>query len=60
MNYFVDEIYSPQHEGIVHWSSIPEVKEIVEKYLGDNRLIINQKDNEAIDFEEYANDIRFK
>jgi dTDP-4-dehydrorhamnose 3,5-epimerase len=60
VNYFVDEIYSPQHEGIIHWSSIPEVKEVVEKYLEDNRLIINQKDNEAIDFEEYANDIRFK
>jgi dTDP-4-dehydrorhamnose 3,5-epimerase len=60
VNYFVDEIYSPQHEKIIHWSSIPEVKEVVEKYLGDNRLIINQKDNESIDFEEYANDFKFK
>lgn len=60
VNYFVDEIYSPQHEETIHWSSITEIKEIVEKYLGDNRLVINQKDNEAIDFEEYANVIRFK
>lgn len=60
VNYFVDEIYSPQHEKIIHWSSISEVKEVVEKYLGDNRLVINSKDNEAIDFKEYANEVRLK
>jgi dTDP-4-dehydrorhamnose 3,5-epimerase len=53
VNYFVDEIYSKEHEVSVHWMSIPEVKEVVEGYLGNNKLVISDKDNVAIEFNEY-------
>jgi dTDP-4-dehydrorhamnose 3,5-epimerase len=53
VNYFVDEIYSKEHEVSVHWMSIPEVKEVVEGYLGNNQLVISDKDNVAIEFNEY-------
>jgi dTDP-4-dehydrorhamnose 3,5-epimerase len=54
VNYFVDEIYSKEHEVSVHWMSIPEVKEVVEGYLGNNKLVISDKDNVAIEFNEYV------
>jgi dTDP-4-dehydrorhamnose 3,5-epimerase len=54
VNYFVDEIYSKEHEVSVHWMSIPEVKEVVEGYLGNNQLVISDKDNVAIEFNEYV------
>lgn len=53
VNYFVDQIYSKEHEVSIHWMSIPEVREVVESYLGDNQLIISDKDNIAIEFKEY-------
>ena len=53
ISYFVDEIYSTEHEVSVHWMSIPEVKEVVENYLGNNQLVISDKDNVAIEFKEY-------
>jgi hypothetical protein len=33
--------------------SVPEVKEVVENYLGNNQLVISDKDNVAIEFKEY-------
>lgn len=53
VSYFVDEIYSKEHEVSIHWMSIPEVKETVESYIRNNQLIISDKDNVAIEFEEY-------
>jgi len=44
----------------IHWMSVPEVKNVVEEFVGDNRLIINEKDNLAIDLKDYANDLGFK
>jgi hypothetical protein len=49
----VDEIYSVEHEKSIFWGSHKEVSKIVEDYLGDNRLTINQKDNQSLDFDEY-------
>lgn len=53
ISYFVDEIYSTEHEVSVHWMSIPKVKEVVESHLGNNQLVISDKDNVAIEFNEY-------
>lgn len=53
VNYFVDEIYSKEHEVSIHWTSIPEVKEIVDSYIKNNQLIISTKDNFALEFKEY-------
>ena len=60
LNYFVDEIYSKPHEISIHWMSVPEVKNVVEEFVGNNRLIISEKDNLAIDLKEYANELGFK
>jgi len=53
VSYFVDEIYSKEHEVSVHWMSIPEVRETVESLLGNNQLVISDKDNTAIEFNDY-------
>jgi dTDP-4-dehydrorhamnose 3,5-epimerase len=53
VSYFVDEIYSKEHEVSVHWGSIPEVKEMVESHIKNSQLTISDKDNIAIDFKEY-------
>ena len=53
VSYFVDEIYSKKHEVSLHWMSVPEVRKTVESYLGNNQLIISDKDDTAIDFKEY-------
>ena len=53
VSYFVDEIYSKEHEVSIHWMSVPEVKEMVEDYLGNNQLVISDKDNVAIEFNEH-------
>jgi dTDP-4-dehydrorhamnose 3,5-epimerase-like enzyme len=53
VSYFVDEIYSKEHEVSVHWMSVPEVKKVVESHLGNNQLVISDKDNVAIEFNEY-------
>jgi dTDP-4-dehydrorhamnose 3,5-epimerase len=53
VSYFVDEIYSTEHEVSVHWMSVPEVKSVVESHLGNNQLVISDKDNVAIEFNEY-------
>jgi dTDP-4-dehydrorhamnose 3,5-epimerase len=59
VSYFVDEIYSKEHEVSVHWASVPEVKETVESYIKNSQLIISDKDNVSIEFEEYfENEIR--
>jgi dTDP-4-dehydrorhamnose 3,5-epimerase len=53
VNYFVNERYSKEHEVSVHWMSIPEVKEVIESHIKNNQLIISDKDNTAIEFNEY-------
>jgi len=42
--YLVDNKYSPGHEHSLVWESIPEVKKVIESYVGDNELIISDKD----------------
>jgi dTDP-4-dehydrorhamnose 3,5-epimerase len=58
INYFVDEIYSVEHEKSIFWGSHKEVSKVVEDYLGDNRLTINQKDNQSLDFDEYIKSLK--
>jgi dTDP-4-dehydrorhamnose 3,5-epimerase len=53
VSYFVDEIYSKEHEVSIHWMSIPGVKKRVESLLSNHQLIISDKDDTAIDFNEY-------
>lgn len=53
VSYFVDEIYSKEHEVSIHWTSIPGVKKRIESLLGSHQLIISDKDDNAIDFNEY-------
>lgn len=53
INYFVDNDYSVEHERSIFWGSIKEVSDIIENYLGDNRLTINKKDDTSLDFYEY-------
>jgi dTDP-4-dehydrorhamnose 3,5-epimerase len=53
INYFVDNDYSVEHEKSIFWGSIKEVSDVVENYLGDNRLTINKKDDTSLDFYEY-------
>ena len=48
-----DEIYSKEHEVSIHWTSIPGVRKRIESLLGSHQLIISDKDNTAIDFNEY-------
>ena len=37
VSYFVDEIYSKEHEVSIHWTSIPGVKKRIESLLGSNQ-----------------------
>ena len=53
VSYFVDEIYSKEHEVSIHWMSIPGVRKRIESLLGSHQLIISDKDDTAIDFNEY-------
>ncbi len=53
VSYFVDEIYSKEHEVSVHWMSIPGVRKRIESLLGNHQLVISDKDDTAIDFNEY-------
>lgn len=53
VSYYVDEIYSKEHEVSIHWTSIPGVRKRIESLLGSHQLIISDKDNTAIDFNEY-------
>lgn len=59
VQYFVDEIYSKSHEISILWNSIPEIKDIVEEFLGENKLTISDKDNDGIEFEKFLeNELR--
>ena len=55
VNYFVDEDYSKEHEVSVLWSSIPEVKSTVLSVIGNKNLVISDKDETAITFNEFLN-----
>jgi len=55
VNYLVDEEYSPEHEVSILWSSIPEIRRIIERfcYDGIDEITINEKDSKAITLENY-------
>ena len=57
VNYLVDEEYSPDHEVSILWSSVPEIKQIIERfcYDGISEITISEKDSNAITLKEYEN-----
>jgi dTDP-4-dehydrorhamnose 3,5-epimerase len=55
VQYFVDNIYSPQHEGAITWDSIENIESqvlLAAEEIGSN-IIINQKDRDAETWEDY-------
>lgn len=42
--YLVDNKYSPGYEHSIVWNSIPEVEKIIKSYIGNNDIIISEKD----------------
>ena len=44
VTYLVQGEYDPDSEHSIVWDSIPEVKDIVNKYLGGKKLCISEKD----------------
>lgn len=58
VSYFVDEDYSVDHEVGIFWGSIKEVSDLIEGYLGDNRLTISEKDKTSIEFKEFINTLK--
>lgn len=57
VNYLVDEEYCPEHEVTILWSSVPEIKRIIERfcYDGISEITISKKDANALTLEEYEN-----
>jgi dTDP-4-dehydrorhamnose 3,5-epimerase len=57
VNYLVDEEYSPDHEVSILWSSVPEIKQIIEKFCYNtvSEITISEKDSNAITLKEYEN-----
>lgn len=43
--YLVDNKYAPGYEHSIVWNTIPDVKSIVDEYVGKNRIIISEKDS---------------
>ena len=42
--YMVEGDYNPESEHSIIWSSIPEVKRVIDSYVGDSKIIISDKD----------------
>ena len=55
VQYFVDNVYSPQHEGAIAWDSIDDIESQVLLSIEEigSHLIINQKDRDAESWENY-------
>ena len=55
-NYLVDKDYNKESEVSIKWDSVPDVKETITKYMSgwNLKIIINDKDEEAITLEEYG------
>jgi dTDP-4-dehydrorhamnose 3,5-epimerase len=55
VNYLVDEEYSPKNEINILWSSIPEVKSIIDRFCFnniDNDVVFSDKDKQGINLNE--------
>lgn len=53
VQYFVDNVYSPKHEGCIVWNSIENVLNTVLQSANIEKLVINHKDKEAESWEEF-------
>lgn len=42
--YLVDNKYSPGYEHSIVWNTIPKVEEVVKSYVGNNMIVISEKD----------------
>jgi dTDP-4-dehydrorhamnose 3,5-epimerase len=55
VNYLVDEEYSPKNEINILWSSIPEVKSVIDRFCFnniDNDVVFSDKDKQGINLNE--------
>lgn len=43
--YLVDNKYAPGYEHSIVWNTIPEVESVIKSYVGDNHIIISEKDS---------------
>lgn len=42
--YLVDNKYAPGYERSIVWNTIPEVEEVIKSYVGNNMIVISEKD----------------
>jgi dTDP-4-dehydrorhamnose 3,5-epimerase len=56
VEYFVDNSYSPKHEGAIAWNTLEEVEEIVREILEEEnqKMIILEKDKNAESWEQFT------
>ena len=45
--YLVLGEYNPESEKSIVWNTIPEVKQIIESYVGNNKITISEKDKQG-------------
>lgn len=43
--YLVDNKYAPGYEHSIVWNTIPEVESVVKSYVGNNHIVISEKDS---------------
>jgi dTDP-4-dehydrorhamnose 3,5-epimerase len=53
VQYFVDNVYSPKHEGCIVWNSVESVANDIFQVASVDKLVINQKDREAESWEDF-------
>ena len=44
VTYLVEGKYNPDSEHSIVWNTLPKVKKIIDKYIGNNEIIISEKD----------------
>jgi dTDP-4-dehydrorhamnose 3,5-epimerase len=42
--YLVDNKYAPGYEHSIVWNTIPEVESVIKSYVGNNHIVISEKD----------------
>ena len=55
VEYFVDNVYSPKHEGAIAWNTVEEIEEMVREILEEEngKMVILDKDQYAENWEEF-------
>lgn len=43
--YLVDNKYAPGYEHSIVWNTIPEVESVIKSYVGNNHIVISEKDS---------------